>query len=185
MNPDDDIGLILRTEFGRPSDPLLLVLLRLARKAYFGPTPVSFVASVRLQQWFRSRGNRGLAAWWRKRVESRFACFIHPEARIGVGLQTPHPVGIVVGAGCVLERNVTLYQNVTLGTSSQANYLGGKNDYPHVESDCILYAGAVLIGAVRVGTDAVVGANAVVNRDVPANSIAVGVPATARAKRFG
>jgi len=183
MNSDDDIISIVRSEFG-PSGPLILVFLRLIRKAYFGPTPVSFVASVRLQQWVRSRGNRGLAAWWRKRIESRFACFIHPEASIGAGLQTPHPVGIVVGAGCVLGRNVTLYQNVTLGTSSQASYVDGKNEYPYVESNCTLYAGAILIGAVRVGNGAVVGANAVVNRDVPANSIAVGVPAVARAKQL-
>ena len=184
MNSDDDISPIVRAEFGRPSSPLVLAFLRLIWKAYFGATPVSFVASVRLQQWARSRGNRGLAAWWRKRIESRFACFIHPKARIGVGLQTPHPVGIVVGAGCVLGRNVTLYQNVTLGTNSHSSYLAGKNEYPNVESNCTLYAGAVVIGAVKVGIGAVVGANAVVNRDVPANSVAVGVPAVIRVKQL-
>jgi serine O-acetyltransferase len=81
----------------------------------------------------------------------------------------PHPVGIVIGDGAVIGHGVRIYQNVTLGLTQ--NGVGG---YPTIEDDVSIYAGAVVIGGITVGAGSVIGANAIVSRDVPAGSVVVG-----------
>lgn len=72
----------------------------------------------------------------------------------------------------MIGSGVTIYQGVTLGRkSSQAN------DYPVVGDGVTIYAGATVIGGVKIGDGAIIGAHAVVQSDVPAGSVAVGIPA--------
>lgn len=101
-----------------------------------------------------------------------FGCYMAPSARIGAGLILPHPVAVVIGEGSVIEEDVTIYQGVTLGRKSALD-----ERYPHVESGVTIYAGATLLGPVRIGRGAVIAAHAVVMTDVPAGAIAVGAPA--------
>jgi serine O-acetyltransferase len=96
-------------------------------------------------------------------------CHISPKARIGARLQIPHATGVVIGDGCIIGDDVTVYQNVTLGHKNDA--------YPHIANGAAIYPGAVVLGGITVGEHAVVGANAVVLADVPAHAYAVGVPA--------
>lgn len=91
--------------------------------------------------------------------------------KIGGGLYVPHPFGIVVGT-CKIGRNCTILQNVTIGHKDR----GGKGE-PHLGDEVMLTAGCVILGNVLIGDDAVVGANAVVTKDVPAGYVAMGVPA--------
>ena len=109
---------------------------------------------------------------WRLNVFATGA-YLHPEARIGPGLRLPHPVGVVVGAGVRLGAYVTLYQNTTMGISSEEKY----ETYPTIHDNVVIYCGAVIVGGVCVGAHAVVGANAVVVKDVPAAATVVGIPA--------
>lgn len=98
--------------------------------------------------------------------------FIAPSSKIGPGLRLPHPATVVIGDDVVIGSGVTIYQGVTLGRkSSQAN------DYPVVGDGVTIYAGATVIGGVKIGDGAVIGAHAVVQSDVPAGSVAVGIPA--------
>ena len=92
------------------------------------------------------------------------------NTQIGGGLIMPHPNGIVIHAASVIGPNCILFQQVTLGTNRQtgAPHLGG-----HVD----VGPGAKILGNVRIGDHAVIGANAVVIQDVPAGATAVGVPA--------
>ena len=92
--------------------------------------------------------------------------------QIGAGVHFPHPAGVVIGGQCSIGRNVQILQGVTLGRS-EASIVGG----PGLEDGVRVYAGAKLIGDIRVGQGAVVGANAVVLKDVPPGWTAVGVPA--------
>lgn len=106
---------------------------------------------------------------WRFSLTS--GCHISVAAEIQPGLSMPHATGVVIGEGAKIGKGVTIYQNVTIGTS------GAQRGYPTIEDGVTIYAGAVVVGAVSVGQGAVIGANAVVIRDVPSNGIAVGVPA--------
>jgi serine O-acetyltransferase len=104
---------------------------------------------------------------------------IHPGARIGRGFFIDHGMGVVIGETSEIGRNVMLYQGVTLGGTGKQS---GKR-HPTVEDDAIIGVGAIVLGAITIGQGARVGGGAVVVRDVPPHSTAVGVPARIVATR--
>lgn len=91
--------------------------------------------------------------------------------RIGGGLLMPHPNGIVIHPAAEIGPNCLIFQQVTIGTS------GRKDGLPRIGAHVDFGAGARVLGPVTVGDRALIGANAVVTRDVPAGRIAAGVPA--------
>ncbi len=91
------------------------------------------------------------------------------KAKVGRGLQFIHFGGIVVSQDAVIGDNCTIYQCVTLGKT-------GDKRAPVIGNNCTFYAGAKVLG-VKVGDNVEVGANAVVLKDCPDNSIVAGVPA--------
>jgi serine O-acetyltransferase len=91
-------------------------------------------------------------------------------SKIGPGLTLYHPNGVVIHPLAVIGSNCVLCQQVTLG-------LGSRPGAPTLGDRVFVGAGAKIIGAVTVGSDAEIGANAVVVRDVPPGAIVVGVPA--------
>jgi len=97
---------------------------------------------------------------------------IHPAATVGPGLFIDHATGVVIGETAEIGENVTIYQGVTLGGTSLER---GKR-HPTVGDRVTIGAGAKILGPVTVGSDSRIGANAVVVRPVPANSVVVGVP---------
>ena len=97
---------------------------------------------------------------------------IHPGARIGNNLFIDHGMGVVIGETSDIGDNVTLYHQVTLGGVSLEK---GKR-HPTIENDVVIGAGAKVLGAIVVGEGSRIGANAVVVKDVPPNSVVVGVP---------
>lgn len=104
---------------------------------------------------------------------------IHPGARIGYGFCIDHGMGVVIGETTEIGNWVTLYQGVTLGgTGKQC----GKR-HPTVENNAVIGVGASVLGAITVGEGARIGGGAVVVKDVPPHSTAVGVPARVVATR--
>ena len=97
---------------------------------------------------------------------------IHPGATIGGGLFIDHATGVVIGQTAEIGEDVTLYQGVTLGGTS----LRAAKRHPTVGDRVTIGAGAKVLGAITIGHDSRIGANAVVVRDVPPNSVVVGVP---------
>ena len=97
---------------------------------------------------------------------------IHPSAQIGRGLFIDHGMGVVIGETAIIGRNVTLYQGVTLGGTGKER---GKR-HPTIGDNVVIGAGAKVLGNITIGNDSMVGANAVVIRDVPPHSTVVGVP---------
>lgn len=94
---------------------------------------------------------------------------ISMKAKIGKNIYFPHPQNIIIGDGSIVGDNCTIYHDVTLGQNH------GK--YPVIGDNVIIYPGAKIIGDVKVGNDAIIGANAVVVKDVLDNQIVGGVPA--------
>jgi serine O-acetyltransferase len=103
---------------------------------------------------------------------------IHPGATIGRRLFIDHGTGIVVGETAEIGDDVLMYQGVTLGGRA----LSRTKRHPTIGNRVMLGAGAKVLGPVVVGDDSAVGANAVVVRDVPVQSVAVGIPAVTRPK---
>ena len=97
---------------------------------------------------------------------------IHPSAVIGRGLFIDHGTGVVIGETAVLGHNVTLFQGVTLGGTGKEK---GKR-HPTIGDNVVIGAGAKVLGNITVGADSMIGANAVVIRDVPEHSTVVVVP---------
>jgi serine O-acetyltransferase len=97
---------------------------------------------------------------------------IHPGATIGPGLFIDHGMGVVIGETAEIGADVTLYHGVTLGGTSLAK---GKR-HPTLEDRVVVGAGAKILGAIVIGADSRIGANAVVVKSVPPNSVVVGVP---------
>ena len=101
---------------------------------------------------------------------------IHPGATIGRRFFIDHANGIVVGETAEIGDDVMLYQQVTLGGTS----MEAVKRHPTIGDNVLIGSGAKVLGPITVASGAAVGANAVVVRDVPANSVAVGVPAVNR-----
>jgi serine O-acetyltransferase len=97
---------------------------------------------------------------------------IHPGATVGRGLFIDHGMGVVIGETAEIGADVTLYHGVTLGGTSLAK---GKR-HPTLGDRVVVGAGAKILGAITIGADSRIGANAVVVKSVPANSVVVGVP---------
>lgn len=127
----------------------------------------------RVSSWLRCRNQPLLA-----RLTSHLGRFftgieIHPGATIGKRLFIDHGMGVVIGETAVIGDDVTLYQGVTLGGTGKER---GKR-HPTIGDGVVVGVGAKILGAVTVGNGAKVGGGAVVLKDVPPFSTAVGVPA--------
>ncbi|RKS88491.1 serine O-acetyltransferase [Microbacterium sp. AG790] len=106
---------------------------------------------------------------------------IHPGATIGRRFFIDHGMGVVIGETAEVGDDVMLYHGVTLGGRTRD---AGKR-HPTLGDGVAVGAGAKILGPVTIGAGSVVGANAVVTRDAPADSVLVGVPAKARSRRSG
>ena len=97
---------------------------------------------------------------------------IHPGAQIGEYFTIDHGTGVVIGATCIIGRNVKLYQGVTLGAKSfpldqHGNPIKNNPRHPILEDNVIVYSNATILGRITIGHDSVVGANKWVTHDVP------------------
>ncbi len=99
---------------------------------------------------------------------------IHPAAKISSGVFIDHGSGVVIGETAVVEKNVVIYQGVTLGGTGKDN---GKRRHPTIKEGAVISCGAKVLGGITVGEYAKVGAGSVVLKDVPPRATVVGVPA--------
>lgn len=97
---------------------------------------------------------------------------IHPGAKIGPGLFIDHGMGVVIGETAEIGMDVTLYHGVTLGGTSTQK---GKR-HPTIGDRVVIGAGAKVLGDISIEDDTRIGANAVVVKSVPQNSVVIGVP---------
>ena len=127
----------------------------------------------RRASWCRRHGLHWLARFISHIGRFLTGIEIHPGATIGRRLFIDHGMGVVIGETAELGDDVSLYQGVTLGGTGKAS----GTRHPTVGNRVTLGVGAKVLGAVRVGEGARIGGGAVVLRDVPPHTTAVGVPA--------
>ena len=126
----------------------------------------------RLSHRFWARGFKLMARWVSQIARSLTGIEIHPGATIGRNFFIDHGMGVVIGETAEVGDNVTLYHGVTLGGAS----LQKKKRHPTIEDHVVIGAGAKVLGAITIGAHSRIGANAVVVKPSPPNSVIIGVP---------
>ena len=144
-----------------------------------GPLPVllNFKGYVALQAWRVSnwlwhRNRCDLARLLQSESSDSLQVSIHPSASIGTPAFLDHGTGVVIGAFVTIGEEATIQQNVTVGRKPESPDIA-----PRIGRGVLLSTGATIVGDVRIGDFAKIGAGSVVTSDVPSGCTAVGVPA--------
>lgn len=127
----------------------------------------------RLAHWLWSEGRRDFALYLQSRSSSVFQTDIHPAVPMGRGVFLDHATGVVIGATAVVEDDVSILQNVTLGGTGKEH----GDRHPKVRRGVLIGAGAKILGNIEIGRCARVAAGSVVLKAVPPGVTVAGVPA--------
>jgi serine O-acetyltransferase len=131
------------------------------------------IQTHRLAHRLWSDGRRNLAQYLQSRSSEVFQTDIHPGAKFGKGVFLDHATGFVAGETAVIEDNVSILHNVTLGGTGTKK---GER-HPKVRTGVLIGAGACLIGDIEIGAYSKIAAGSFVSQNLPARCTAVGVPA--------
>ncbi len=131
------------------------------------------ITTYRVSHQFWLDGRKWLALYLQSLGSEVFAVDIHPAARMGCGIMLDHATGFVVGETAVIENDVSILHEVTLGGTGKEH----GDRHPIIRSGVLLGAGAKILGRVEIGVGAKVGAGSVVLADVPPHTTVAGVPA--------
>ena len=127
----------------------------------------------RVAHWLWGQGRTALALYFQTRVSEVFAVDIHPAAVMGAGILFDHGTGIVIGETAVVEDNVSILHEVTLGGTGKES----GDRHPKVGGGVLIGAGAKILGNIRIGTGAKIAACSVVLTEVPPHTTVAGIPA--------
>jgi serine O-acetyltransferase len=131
------------------------------------------IETHRLAHWLKNAGRIDFALYLQSRASEVFQVDINPAVPMGRGIFIDHATGVVVGETAVIEDDVSILQDVTLGGT-------GKEDgdrHPKIRRGVLIGAGAKILGNIEVGRCSRVAAGSVVLQPVPANTTVAGVPA--------
>jgi serine O-acetyltransferase len=131
------------------------------------------IQTHRLAHWLWHQGRQDFALYLQSRSSEVFQTDINPTARIGRGIFLDHATGLVVGATAVIEDNVSMLQDVTLGGTGKVR----GDRHPKIRQGVLIGAGAKVLGNIEVGQCARIAAGSVVLEAVPRNTTVAGVPA--------
>jgi serine O-acetyltransferase len=131
------------------------------------------LAAYRIAHYLWQCGRRDIALYLQSIISQVFAVDIHPAARIGQGILLDHATSIVIGETAVIEDNVSILHEVTLGGTGKQR----GDRHPKVRRGVLIGAGAKILGNVEIGEGAKVGAGSVVLTHVPPHTTVAGVPA--------
>ena len=129
--------------------------------------------AYRVSHWLWERGREALACYLQNRISEVFAVDIHPAARIGKGILIDHATSVVIGETAVVDDDVSMLHEVTLGGTGKTS----GDRHPKVRKGVLIGAGAKILGNVVIGEGSKVAAGSVVLSDVPPHTTVAGVPA--------
>jgi serine O-acetyltransferase len=189
LGGEDLSPLAIRETFDEAiaADPGIAAALRADLSAVFERDPAchSYVEAFLFYKGFHALQGYRIANWlWRherpamalflqSRISQLFSVDIHPAARLGRGIMLDHGTGVVIGETAVVEDDVSIMQDVTLGGTGKE----GGDRHPKIRRGVLLSLGAKILGNIEIGEYSRVGAGSVVLNPVPAGCTAVGVPA--------
>jgi serine O-acetyltransferase len=127
----------------------------------------------RVANWLWKQGRTALATYLQNQISVACQVDIHPAAKIGRGIMLDHATGIVIGETAVVEDDVSILQDVTLGGTGKE--CGDR--HPKIREGVMIGAGAKILGNIEVGEGAKIGSCSVVLQSVPAHTTVAGVPA--------
>ena len=131
------------------------------------------IQTHRLAHWLWKKGRRDFAYYLQSRSSAVFQCDINPNAKIGRGIFLDHATGFVVGETAVIDDDVSILHDVTLGGTGKEN----EDRHPKIRSGVMIGAGAKILGNIEIGKCARIAAGSVVIKPVPNNVTVAGVPA--------
>ena len=131
------------------------------------------IQAHRLAHWLWRKGRKDFAYFLQSRSSVTFQTDINPAARIGRGIFLDHATGFVMGETAVIEDDVSILHDVTLGGTGKEN----EDRHPKIGRGVMIGAGAKILGNIRVGHCARIAAGSVVVKPVPNNVTVAGVPA--------
>ena len=138
---------------------------------------VQAVIAHRVAHILWTDGNTNLALAVKAACGRAFSTDVHPAAQIGAGLWLDHGLGFVVGETSVIDEDVSIWHNVTLGSTLNDS---GSTRHPHIGRGAVVGAGAILLGAINIGANANIAAGAIVVEDVAPGALIVGSKAKQR-----
>jgi len=129
------------------------------------------IAAYRVAHHMLELGIEDLPRIITEHAHSKTGIDIHPGARIGKSFCIDHGTGIVIGETALIEKNVKIYQGVTLGALSVNKKDAHVKRHPTIEEGCVLYANATILGGETIiGANSVIGGNTWITRSVPSGS---------------
>ena len=131
------------------------------------------IQAHRLAHWLWNSGREDFALYLQSRSSAVFQVDIQPPARLGRGIFIDHATGVVIGGTAVVEDDVSILQNVTLGGTGKE----GGDRHPKIRRGVLIGAGAEIIGNIEIGACSRVAAGSVVLKPVPPCKTVAGVPA--------
>jgi serine O-acetyltransferase len=131
------------------------------------------IQTHRLAHWLWKKGRRDFAYYLQSRSSAVFQCDINPNATIGRGIFLDHATGFVVGETAVIDDDVSILHDVTLGGTGKEH----EDRHPKIRSGVMIGAGAKILGNIEIGKCARIAAGSVVIKAVPNNVTVAGVPA--------
>lgn len=134
-----------------------------------------FVFCFRVSQFFYKKKFKLLSYIFKQYNVKNYSSYISNNCNIGIGVKFPHPTGIVIGEGVSIGKACIIYHQVTIGGKK----IGDSSDlnYPTIDDNVVIYAGAKIIGKINIEAKSIIGANSVVNKDVIYEDVVGGVPA--------
>lgn len=122
----------------------------------------------------KRRLNRVYSRFLFNRTKRVCSCNIYPTVQMGRCIYIPHPTGITIGETSQLGNNIIIYPGVQLVSNFASEEQSIARRHPEISDNCILCVNSIIVGAVKVGTNCIIAAGAIVTKDVPENTVVIG-----------
>ena len=135
-----------------------------------------------IEIWHRGGGlNHVYAKLMWTRIRKKYNCDYYPGITVGKDLRIEHPMWTCIGKTTVLGDNVRIYNNVLIIakiTGDEERLKTGERRHAKIGNNVVLGSGCTIIGPITIGSNCIIGVRAIVTKDIPENSVVIGINQT-------